>query len=134
MHTVYDNTTGMLLGLLCCPDHLLDTNESQLPVWQSLTRYSGNFDGSYYYYHFETNMILPRPKNPAVISSLTLNPDGLDVVVISGLPVPCTLTVEGSSYEVTDSEFEFTADMPGAYKITAEAFPYLPLEWEVTAV
>lgn len=51
---------------------------------------------------------------------------------ISGLPQPCTATIDGQSQEVLDGEIEVVADLPGTYLVRIEAFPYIPVELEVT--
>ena len=53
-------------------------------------------------------------------------------LVITGLPVPCSLTTYGNTYEVTDGEVTLTYDLAGEYLVEVQAFPYL--DWEVTVI
>lgn len=50
---------------------------------------------------------------------------------LSGLPVPCAITIEGAEYHCTEQpEFEF--DAPGTYIITVDAGPrYLKKEFVI---
>lgn len=56
---------------------------------------------------------------------------------LDALPKPCTVTVTSltlgasDTYEVTDGAFEYD-DLPGAYRITVSAWPYLDATFEVT--
>lgn len=91
-------------------------------------------DSDSYVDTFNYYTITSFPANHAQIDKITIVADSTDTATITGLPTPCTITVDGASYEVTDGVFEFTVDISGTYKIKAEAFPYLPKEWEITAV
>jgi hypothetical protein len=67
---------------------------------------------------------------PATLSKDTIRADDSDAAVISGLPVPCTVTIDGTPYEVTDGEMRITSPMPAVYEITIEHWPHLP--WTAT--
>jgi hypothetical protein len=78
--------------------------------------------------------VTPRPTNPTTPSGLSVVADGTDLFTLSGLPNPSTVLVDGTPYEVTDGVFEVSFDLPGSYRVQVEAFPYLPVEYEVTAI
>lgn len=59
--------------------------------------------------------------------------DGSDEAVLSGLPVPCEVTVDGTPVTVEDGTFEFSAGTPGAYVIRVDEPAYLVEEWTVNA-
>lgn len=44
--------------------------------------------------------------------------------VISNLPIPTTIKVEGRTYEVLDGVAELSFSMPGAYRVSLYSFPY----------
>jgi len=71
---------------------------------------------------------------PGSLDKTTLTADGIDTCVLSELVSECKVSVDKIDYIVTDGVFEFSTDLPGVYKIRVEAFPYLPKEWEVTAI
>lgn len=48
--------------------------------------------------------------------------------VVSGLPVPCVVRIEGVPYEITDGELELNANLPGPYRILISAPCYLLTE------
>ena len=77
--------------------------------------------------------VKPREMMSALLSKQILTADSIDSITLSPLPIPCTITVDEVSYEVTDGEFEFSVDTPGIYEIKATSFPYLETVWEVTA-
>jgi hypothetical protein len=85
------------------------------------------------YYNHTTEQVTPRPIITASINQTDLISNGVDIAIISNLPIPCTITIDPEIYEVTDGVFEFTVDTPGTYTIKAECFPYQPKEWEVIA-
>lgn len=60
--------------------------------------------------------ILARPANPAVLTG----------TVLSGLPNPSTVMINGVAYTVTDSELDMTFPNAGTYAISVRSpFPYL---------
>lgn len=79
----------------------------------------------------------PEPQvaaRPAMAATLETRPDGFTV---SGLPQPCTVIVRSvvlgseESWTVEDGVFAYD-DVPGAYHIRIEAFPFLDRKIEVT--
>ena len=52
--------------------------------------------------------------------------------IITGLPVPCTVSVDGQVFEVPDGILEFSISLPGTYDIICGAVNYLPKEFSVT--
>ena len=91
------------------------------------------------YYNVETGLHIATWDFPGLIDKTSLLADGVDSVVISGLPSllngglsDTTVSIEGiGSYQVDDGTFEFSIDTPGAYQIRVESFPYLPVTYEV---
>lgn len=57
----------------------------------------------------------------------------LDGLVLSGLPDPCELVIDGTRYSVAGGTVDLSFGLPGAYPVRVEAFPYLPAEFEVIA-
>lgn len=61
-------------------------------------------------------VITPRPANPATLNG----------TVLSGLPNPSTVTINGTAYTVTDGELDMTFPNAGTYAISVTSpFPYL---------
>ena len=44
---------------------------------------------------------------------------------ISGIPAPCTCTVNGHAYEVGEDTMEFESPCPGKYELKFEKWPYI---------
>jgi hypothetical protein len=69
------------------------------------------------------------------VSSTTIPSDGVTNATISGLPIPCTVSISGpASVDPTvidDGDIDFNADTPGDYIITVSAPPSF-LDWSVT--
>jgi hypothetical protein len=131
MHTIYNTTTGEITGSLSCPEHLYDMQVPLLEPESSMLRDGGYPDKNTHY--VSGNTILSRQTITATINKTTLSANAIDSIEISNLPIPCTITVNSNTYEVTDGVFEFTVDTPGTYTIKAECFPYQPKSWEVIA-
>lgn len=84
-------------------------------------------------YFVNNEEIAIRPSNPATISALILSADSIDSITISSLPIPCNVTIDDATYEVTDGSFEFSTPLIGEYVIKLESFPYESKEFLVTA-
>ena len=87
-----------------------------------------------WYFDFQTETFINRPPITAEPNKLTLAADGIDSIVIAGLPIPCTVIVDEQEFEVEDGGFEFAVDFPGTYQITLTMFPYIDKTFEVIAI
>lgn len=70
-------------------------------------------------------VVLPRASIAATFSAETIAADGVDELVISDLPDPCTARFRGAvsagPIEVTGGELVLTCDVPGTLQVTIEA-------------
>lgn len=64
----------------------------------------------------------------------TVTADGTSEIVLSGLPVPCTVYIDGNAVSVDDGSLEFSTDSIGYYKISIDEQAYLPIEWTINAI
>jgi hypothetical protein len=72
--------------------------------------------GSPYTDYVVNKAVLPRPVTPATLTG----------TVLSNLPNPSTVTINGTAYTVTDGELDMTFPNAGTYAITVSSpFPYL---------
>lgn len=94
---------------------------------------AGEANDATQYVHVGTGVVVGKQPIYASISKTEIRADGADAVTVSGLPVPCTVTVERAVYEVDDGVFEFTVDQPGDYPIRIDALHRLPKQLTVTA-
>jgi hypothetical protein len=61
-----------------------------------------------------------------VITARPANPAALTGTVLTGLPNPSTVTINGTAYTVTDGELDMTFPNAGTYAIAVTSpFPYL---------
>ena len=63
----------------------------------------------------------------------TITADGVDEAILTTLPNPCTVYVDGDPVVVTDGSFEFAANNPGVYRVSVEESAYLWQEWDIEA-
>jgi hypothetical protein len=85
------------------------------------------------YIDMTTHTVSDKPQIVPVPSKITLVADGIDSIIITGLPVPCTVIFDGTRYDVPDGVFEFTVNLPGDYSIKVEALNMLSYETAVIA-
>lgn len=132
MYILYNNESGEIIGHFVVSGNFAEQTIKNLPDWQGAFEYAEIINGDAYYFDL-ANTIRPRPIIESTPSKLEMIADNIDSIIIIGLPIPCTITVDGAEYQVDDGEFEFTTDTAGVYRIVVEAFPYIPTSWEVTA-
>lgn len=85
----------------------------------------------------EGGQLKDRPQLPVTLDRSSLSADGQDEARLTGLPVPCDVTIEGpdgrETVTVEDGEIVMTADVAATYRISAVSWPYLPWSAEVIA-
>lgn len=74
----------------------------------------------------------------AVVSTFDIAADGIDEADITGLPIPCTVTISGAlsvdAFELVDGSLTITSDAIGDILITIDAAPpYLSLSMTIHA-
>ena len=131
MHTIYKTATGEIVGHFTCVESLYEINTKNILAGQAIIRDGGAVDGKKFY--FRDGAVMERPAMSCRISKAVLLANGLEEVAITGLPRPCTVTLDGKAHVVDDGSFSFSVDQPGHYKIKAESFPHISQEWEVVA-
>lgn len=99
-YVIYDLSTGHIVRQVQCPEYLI-----ALQLAESEGCLEGACDDSASYVDVEAFVV--RPKR------------GFS---LSGLPLPCTVRIEGAEYKCTTQPvFEF--DVPGEYRIEVDAGP-----------
>lgn len=131
--TFFNDVSGEIEGHIIALEEMIEFWWIDHP---DLGLIDGRWDTITHYVDVSSEMpiVRLRPEIIAGPSMLIMAADRDHSIVISGLPIPCTVTVDGNAYTIDDGEFEFTTDTTGTYKISVEAFPYIPTSWEVTAV
>lgn len=66
--------------------------------------------------------IIPRPVNPAVLTGMNL----------TNLPVPCTISIDGTTHACTDNHCELEFTQPTTHTVVVSAWPMLDATFKVT--
>lgn len=67
-------------------------------------------------------------------SALSVEADGTSEIVLSPLPIPCTVYLDGNVVVVEDGSLEFSTEAVGFYKVMINEPAYLQKEWTINAV
>lgn len=108
----YDPTNGRILFVGEVPDSMIELQSGPLYEGEAnqLTQYI--VDGELH----------DRPANPTVVTGS----------VLTNVPVPATLKVDGVVYQTNEATIELDFPNPGTYKIVVESWPHLNGEYEIT--
>lgn len=125
--TEYDPETGKILGVWMMDDETAANWKHPHVIGRYIPME-----------HFVDITVTPptpkkRPPQNTRQSKAKIAPDGVEVVTLSGLPVPCRVEVGVDEYEVTDGVFEWGTRRAGTYPLRVVAFPFLDWEGTVTA-
>lgn len=100
---------GRIIGNHSIPDEFLDLNHH-------MNLLEGSADPATHY--IKNGQITDRPIQQTKLNGLTL----------TDLPVPCTIAINGQSYECDSDTVELEFDQPTIYTIRVEAWPYQDFE------
>ena len=117
-YTRYNPDTGVLLSNAVMPEEMREQS--------TLSYVEGHYDIQTEYYDIATETVKPRIELTGTsINGTTFNQG--DTVIISGLPIPCTLNVRGfGMVDVDDGSLEIdTTDAAGEYAVIFKQMPYL---------
>lgn len=115
MHFIIHNAEGRILQWGECPPDMLS-------LQASAGRYVMQGEGRDTTHYVLRDSIVERPANPAM----------LNLQVLTQVPLPATITINGSRYDVNDSTVDLDFTYPGTYTVTVAAFPYLDKTFTVT--
>jgi len=83
----------------------------------------------------DSGSLANRSELTATWDATTVVADGVTEIVLSGLPIPCSVVVDGDqTIVVEDGSLEFSADAIGTYAIVVDEVAYTRQEWVVNAV
>ncbi len=77
--------------------------------------------------------VVARATFPSTWSTTSIAADGVDLAVLSGVPVGTEVIVDGVSHAVDDGDFEMSASTPGAYRVQARHPRSIWQEWVINA-
>ena len=130
MNFVIYNQDGQILRTGSCPQsmfalQMIDADDFIL---------EGSANDVTQYIDMVTHTVTDKPDITATLNKVELLADGEDSIIINDLPIPCTVTLDAVDYEVLDSSFEFTVDLPGEYQIAITALNHIDYSNTVTAL
>lgn len=112
------NDQGEILRTGSCPGSMFAI---QSEAGENITE--GSADDVIQY--IDTSLGIPsianKPALGASIDKTEIVANGTDLATITGLPDNTTVTVDNTTYEVTDGELEFSSDVPGTFEIVCTA-------------
>ena len=125
-------TSGMMTNYLeYAPDVTLETLQDMYPDDTFLQVPSGTNPETHYVLDGE---VTEKSELSATWSAETVAADGTAEIVLSTLPIPCTVYVDGAAVVVEDGSLEFSTEAIGEYKIRVNEAAYLEKEWIINAV
>ena len=125
-------TSGMMTNYLeYAPDVTLETLQNMYPDRTFLQVPSGTNPETDYVLDGE---VTEKSELSATWSAETVAADGTAEIVLSTLPIPCTVYVDGAAVVVEDGSLEFSTEAIGEYKIRVNEAAYLEKEWIINAV
>lgn len=127
-YSIYNTSTGEIRNSLTCPDSLLVPN-----VPEGCSAILGGFDNSLYRVDLTTYQPVMKTHMVCAISKSTIDADGFDGAIISGLPAGTFALFEGLFQAVPDGAIEFAVDVPGDYEIILQHPLYLDTTVTITA-
>ncbi|CAO3445707.1 hypothetical protein [Azospirillum argentinense] len=117
--TTWDATTGRVVGvgfgqgLALPPLH---------PNWKRMA--DVQLDSLTQWIDPATEEVRERPMMVLEVSKTTIQPDGVDESIISGIPEGATVIAGNKRYTVTGGQLAFTSIHAGTYRLRIDAFPF----------
>lgn len=108
---------GNILRVGSCPEFLVSAQAGQNEMV-----FEGEAETALHYIDVQTGERRNKARIVPTVSGL----------VLSGLPIPCTVCVEESTYEITDGEVTLSFDVPGTYSVIVSAEKMIPAVVDVT--
>lgn len=130
VYSCYDLITGKVMWAGEMPDYMipLQTTDKLGVIREALNTNT-------HYVDVNTETSKPRPPLPVVANKSQIQADGVDELVLSGVPVGSSVIwPDGEEGVVNDGEVALSVDLAGSYVIKIVSFPYLTEEFTVEAI
>jgi len=85
-------------------------------------------------YWFDGSGVVAKSDLGVDFDQLTIDADGIDVAMLTGLPTGIVVVVDRTEYVVTDGVFELASTNPGTYLVRIQSPPYYLKTWKVIAL
>lgn len=131
-HAICDRLTGKVLHSVSCSDKNIQATIDLLPDTHMLIAHFGDIDGDVYYFDVIDDVFKIKGNMGVMPDATDINTG--DTFSLSGLPVPCTVEIEGNVLVTDDGECSFPINLAGTYTVVAKHPAYFDKMWEVTVV
>jgi hypothetical protein len=126
---IYDTITGHINRISSCPASMASTQAQT-----GETAIEGTADDATQIIDVLTETVIDKSILPSSINKVSILADGIDQIIISNLPNPTFISIEGEGrWIVSDGLFEFTVDTPGEYEFTCQSPLYLEVGYTINA-
>jgi hypothetical protein len=132
IHTAEGKIVQTLSGIVD-PESLAALDERGVLYADVDFKQNGNLHELFGLHHVVEGELALRPALAASVSTAEIRADGKDKAVISGLPKPCTVMVDGQPVERKGGTLTLTADVAATYRVAVDQWPYLPWLVEIVA-
>lgn len=134
----YEPSTGKILGSFSGEEIDADTHMLNFPEGSAKIDVTGvptppDLKKAYVDITGEEPRVLPKIGLPLAVSKETVTADGVDEVVISGIPEGLEIQIDGIPYTITGGSLELSFSIPDTYLLTADQWPWLPWKKEIVA-
>lgn len=129
-YVVYDSEGRILKSGTCQSSDInlqADSTSYVIPVYSIV-------DDRKWYVDASIGELAERQAITATFNKTTVTADGIDEAVLSVLPIPCTVYVDGVPEVIDDGSAEFSFTDPGTYSIVVDEVAYLRQSWEIEAI
>lgn len=128
IYSRYASRTGEVLGILDIPESLYDLHSTLL--------YPGEIDGSTQY--MVDGVPIDKHQQQIVVDKTVITVAEGEVATLSGIPDGAAILITGphghDEITVDGGTLEFSAIMPGQYRLVINRFPYLTWETTIDAI
>ena len=85
-------------------------------------------------YYMSDETITEKAEISATWNAETVAADGTAEIILSTLPTPCIVYIDGEAVSVEDGSLEFSTSAVGHYHIRVDEPAFLEKEWIINAV
>lgn len=125
--TYYNNVTGYILGSAQGDEETINANKPE-----GAEIIEGSFSGEHFY--IQDGSAVERPALILILSRTTVTADGIDYVLIEGIPEGATIRDDNDSITSDGAVVEFVSDIVGEHKFWVSAWPYQDAEVIINAI
>lgn len=131
----YLKSTGQIISVINSPE---EDKEHYISETMDVIDYLGNSKKIIKENYILNNEVILRPIQTTTINKSTITADGIDAILITNAPVGIFTATSRATEETITGEISgsdtFSTTIPGTYKITITAFPFLDFTATIEAI